>query len=108
MKKTYGIPAANFIGHSDIAPSRKNDPSKYFPWDKLASAGFGYWYDINNLPTPPADFNTTMALRIIGYNVSNIGSAIQAFKLHYIQKDMNTTLNEYDKKVLYAIYLQAL
>ena len=45
LKKTYNIPAANFIGHSDIAPTRKNDPSAAFPWKRLADNGFGLWYD---------------------------------------------------------------
>src|SRR6476660_5829610 len=31
LKKAYNIPAANFIGHADIAPTRKNDPNVNFP-----------------------------------------------------------------------------
>ncbi|MCC3151599.1 N-acetylmuramoyl-L-alanine amidase [Hymenobacter sp. BT770] len=53
LKKAYGIPTANFIGHSDIAPSRKNDPSALFPWKRLADNGFGLWYDAGPLPSPP-------------------------------------------------------
>lgn len=45
LKKNHGIPAANFIGHSDIAPSRKVDPNPAFPWKKLAEHGYGLWYD---------------------------------------------------------------
>jgi N-acetylmuramoyl-L-alanine amidase len=53
LKKTYNIPTANFIGHSDIAPSRKTDPSALFPWKQLADRGFGLWYDAGPLPSPP-------------------------------------------------------
>ena len=52
LKKAYNIPAANFIGHSDIAPGRKNDPSARFPWKRLADQGFGLWYDAGPLPSP--------------------------------------------------------
>ena len=40
LKKRYGIPAANFIGHSDIAPTRKVDPNVHFPWKDLSAKGF--------------------------------------------------------------------
>lgn len=106
LKDEYGIPQANFIAHSDIAPSRKKDPSKFFPWKKLADAGFSYWYDVNNLQTPPADFNALLALRVIGYDISNQGAAIQAFKLHYIQNDTSPKLSDYDKTVLYNVYMK--
>ncbi|OGX82749.1 N-acetylmuramoyl-L-alanine amidase [Hymenobacter coccineus] len=45
LKKAYNIPTANFIGHADIAPTRKNDPNVTFPWKQLADSGFGLWYD---------------------------------------------------------------
>ena len=106
LKKEYDIPQGNFIAHSDIAPSRKSDPSKYFPWKKLADAGYGYWYDSFNMITPPADFNALLALRVIGYDIRNQSAAIKAFKLHYIQNDLSPTLSDYDKKVLYNVYLK--
>jgi N-acetylmuramoyl-L-alanine amidase len=31
LKKDYNIPAQNIIGHADIAPTRKKDPSQLFP-----------------------------------------------------------------------------
>ena len=45
LKEKYSIPTKNFIGHSDIAPSRKVDPNATFPWKRLAEEGFGLWYD---------------------------------------------------------------
>ena len=41
LKQRHNIPAANFIGHADVAPARKEDPSAFFPWDVLAQNGFG-------------------------------------------------------------------
>lgn len=104
LKKTYNIPTANFIGHADIAPKRKNDP-KNFPWKKLADAGFGYWYD-TILKNPPLDFNTEMALKYIGYDTSNLAAAITAFKIHYIQSDIKPTLTPVDILVLYNVYMK--
>ena len=40
LKRSHNIPDANFIGHADIAPGRKVDPNKNFPWQKLAENGF--------------------------------------------------------------------
>lgn len=102
LKKTYNIPTANFIGHADIAPGRKNDP-KNFPWKKLADKGFGFWYD-EVLKNPPADFDTEKALKYIGYNTANLPAAIEAFKIHFIQSDITKTLTPVDILVLYNIY----
>lgn len=35
----HGIGAERVIGHSDIAPERKDDPGEHFPWERLARAG---------------------------------------------------------------------
>jgi N-acetylmuramoyl-L-alanine amidase len=99
LKKAYGIPAANFIGHEDIAPGRKIDPGKYFPWQRLAQQGFGLWYDTAGVKVP-ADFNTMQALRIIGYDIKRPEPAIQSFKLHFIPDDSTRVIHEEDKKIL--------
>lgn len=39
----YGIRAANIVGHSDIAPLRKQDPGELFDWARLARNGIGIW-----------------------------------------------------------------
>ena len=79
LKQHY--PIAHLTGHEHVSPGRKNDP-KNFPWKILAKGGFGYWYD-DVLKMPPIGFNSTDALRLIGYNVKNLPSAINAFKIHF-------------------------
>lgn len=103
LKKRYNIPTANFIGHADIAPGRKNDP-RNFPWKRMAAEGFGYWYD-DVLAMPPDDFDTVAALRIIGYNVTkNLNAAIEAFKIHFVQTDISQVLTPADKLILFNVY----
>jgi N-acetylmuramoyl-L-alanine amidase len=102
LKKSFSIPTANFIGHSDIAPGRKVDPNKYFPWQRLAENGFGFWYDTTGVKVP-AEFNHMQALRIVGYDLKNEKNAIQSFKLHFVQNDTTKTINEEDRKILFEL-----
>lgn len=39
----HGIAPRNVIGHSDVAPGRKEDPGELFDWPWLASQGVGLW-----------------------------------------------------------------
>jgi N-acetylmuramoyl-L-alanine amidase len=103
LKKAYNIPATNFIGHQDIAPLRKPDPGPYFPWKILAQHGFGYWSD-DVLELAPDNFDYTTALRLIGYDTSNINAAIVAFKRHFVQTDIKPQLTQLDLNVLYNVY----
>jgi N-acetylmuramoyl-L-alanine amidase len=99
LKKEYNIPAANFIGHADIAPGRKVDPNRNFPWQQLATNGFGLWYDTTNTQVPD-HFNAMQALRIVGYNIQDSASAVYAFKLHFVQADSSKVITDADRKIL--------
>jgi len=102
LKKDYSIPAANFIGHSDIAPGRKVDPNRNFPWQLLASQGFGLWYDTTGIQVPEG-FNAVQGLRIIGYNVKDSMAAIGSFKLHFVQQDSTRVLTGDDRKIIFDL-----
>lgn len=99
LKRAHSIPTANFIGHSDIAPGRKVDPNRNFPWNRLAEKGYGFWYDTTNVVVP-IDFNPLQALRLIGYDVRKPESAIQSFKIHFLANDSSRVVEESDKKIL--------
>lgn len=102
LKRRYRIPVSNFIGHADIAPTRKPDPSN-FPWKLLAEKGYGFWYDEPLLPPPP-EFDILIALRIIGYDIRNPEAALVAFKRHFIQTDITPVATDFDRAVLFNVY----
>ena len=103
LKNAYAIPAANFLGHGDIAPTRKNDPNWRFPWKQFADLGFGLWYDDTTAVKVPAYFDQIQALRIVGYDVTDTTAAILAFKRHFEQDTTSNYLNRADLKVLYNL-----
>lgn len=103
LKTKYQIPAANFIGHSDIAPTRKKDPNVNFPWQLLSQNGYGVWYDDTTMINVPENFNDMQALRIIGYSLKDTSASIVAFKRHFESQDSSAILTEPDKKILYDL-----
>lgn len=103
LKMTYNIPPANFIGHGDIAPTRKNDPSYLFPWKELADKGFGLWYADTTGITVPDDFRSLTALRLIGYDTRDSSATSLAFKRHF-EQDTTRSWGEPERKILYTLY----
>jgi N-acetylmuramoyl-L-alanine amidase len=102
LKKAYSIPASNFIGHGDIAPTRKNDPNWRFPWKLLSEKGFGNWYDDATNVVLPDNFNHLQALRIVGFDIKDTNAAIIGFKRHWLQ-DTTKGLNTEQLKALYQL-----
>jgi N-acetylmuramoyl-L-alanine amidase len=106
IRDRYHIPVANFLGHADVAPRRKTDPSRYFPWKMLADRGFGLWCD-PPFPEPPLAFDATAALRALGYDTGNVGAAIRAFNLHFLPDEPSSALTERSRGLLYCLYQKA-
>ncbi len=91
------IPARNIVGHSDVAPDRKEDPGEKFDWRGLAQNGVGLWpQDIPDLGTTGAVRDAASlrdvraALAEIGYRVAPEGAidpalatVLRAFQRHW-------------------------
>jgi N-acetylmuramoyl-L-alanine amidase len=45
IMKRHSISPDRVLGHSDIAPGRKDDPGPQFPWKRLADEGLAVWPD---------------------------------------------------------------
>ena len=105
LKARYKLSASSFLGHGDVAPGRKVDPSAYFPWRRLAQHGFGLWCD-PPYPAAPAALDTALLLQAFGYNVWNLDAAIAAFKRRFVPEDPAPDMTEKDRSMLYCLVQQ--
>ncbi|HXP31029.1 MAG TPA: N-acetylmuramoyl-L-alanine amidase [Stellaceae bacterium] len=87
----HPIPARNVVGHSDVAPLRKQDPGELFDWARLARAGIGLWPELAEGRAPPEDVASLQRLlAAIGYRVPQSGAfddetrlVVTAFQRHF-------------------------
>lgn len=115
----HQIAPENIVGHSDIAPQRKIDPGPLFPWEQLAAAGLGRWFDHERalgysahytqagLPDP---LNTQLQLQAIGYPIVANGvwnqesrNVLRAFQMHYRPALYNGELDAETAGILRAL-----
>jgi N-acetylmuramoyl-L-alanine amidase len=107
LKEKYKIPAENFLGHSDWAPTRKNDPNVNFDWDLLAKGGYGRWYTDSTV-SAPVNFEPKVALNLIGYRSTDSLAINKTFNRKYLKKNSDATLSNTAIKILYNLYIQIL
>ena len=79
--KRHNVPIANVVGHSDVAPARKDDPGELFEWELLARYKLA-------LPTPKPRISLIydepsaffLALERWGYDIADGRAAVRAFQ----------------------------
>jgi N-acetylmuramoyl-L-alanine amidase len=102
LRARYRIPAANILAHGDIAPTRKVDPSRLFPWRRLAQHGFGLWCEAPP-PAAPSGFDTLLGLQALGYDVAAPAAARQAFRRHFTASDAAAELAPSEQALLHCL-----
>jgi len=53
IRTRWTVENDRIVGHSDVAPDRKDDPGELFPWKRLAEAGHGLWVEPPAAPGAP-------------------------------------------------------
>jgi len=80
----YAIPPANVVGHSDVAPARKEDPGELFDWARLARHRLAIPRPTRNLIDPHwTDGGFLLALERWGYDVRDSQKAVIAFQRRF-------------------------
>ncbi len=83
----HAIAAADVLGHSDVAPARKEDPGELFDWPGLAAQGIGLWPDPTDADVQPGDetLSTDAVAALLaryGYNAAE-PRALLSFQRHF-------------------------
>jgi len=106
LKKKYKIKTSNIVGHSDIAPLRKQDPGEKFPWEKLHNKKLGIWF--KNLKYKPKKLQDKKIKKLFFKNLFKIGYRyfkknkrsskdifiIKAFQRRFLQRRVSGIIDE--------------
>lgn len=80
--RRHPIPARNVVGHSDVAPRRKQDPGELFDWPRLARAGVGLWPgEADTCILDPDEIAAMLAA--VGYETTDLVASLRAFQRHF-------------------------
>lgn len=102
----YKITRGNVVGHSDIAPARKEDPGELFPWERLAKLRLALPSPTKNLMDPRwTDGGFLLALERFGYDVSDPLAAIRAFQRRFRPTNIDGIIDGECRAKLLALLL---
>jgi N-acetylmuramoyl-L-alanine amidase len=102
----YGITRGNIVGHSDIAPTRKQDPGELFPWWKLAKLRLAMPRPTKNLMDPLwTDAGFLLALERFGYEVTDKLAAVVAFQRRFRPELIDGEIDGECRSLLLALLL---
>lgn len=106
IKDRHAITRGNIVGHSDIAPTRKQDPGELFPWNRLAKLRLALPRPTKNLIDPNwTDSGFLLALERFGYDVSDPFAATVAFQRRFRPELLDGTIDGECRAILLGLLL---
>ena len=104
--RRHGIRSGNVVGHSDVAPSRKDDPGELFDWGMLARLGLAAARPTRNLVDPLwSDSGFLLALERYGYDVSDAKAAVIAFQRRFRPEHLDGEIDGECRAILLGLLL---
>jgi N-acetylmuramoyl-L-alanine amidase len=96
----YGILPANVVGHSDVAPARKEDPGELFDWPRLARAGLAMPVPDGGFDPGWTDAGTLAALARYGYDATEPKAAVVAFQRRFRPANFDGVIDAETRTIL--------
>lgn len=104
----HGIEPRNVVGHSDVAPRRKQDPGELFPWDEFARRGLAVPRPTRATADPGwTDGGFLLALNRWGYDVTDGPAAVTAFQRRFVPDKVDGIADARCRATLLALLLGA-
>lgn len=102
IRTRHPVPPARVLGHSDVAPQRKEDPGELFPWGKLAAEGQAVGRYNGDEDASITYEDALSMLRSIGYDAPDKAhaAALVAFQRRFCPKALAQGVNPLTKAAL--------
>nr|WP_221230899.1 N-acetylmuramoyl-L-alanine amidase [Sphingobium subterraneum] len=102
----HRITRGNVVGHSDIAPGRKQDPGELFPWAQLARLRLALPRPTKHLMDPHwSDSGFMLALERFGYDITDQEAAVRAFQRRFRPEMIDGIIDGECRAILLALLL---
>jgi N-acetylmuramoyl-L-alanine amidase len=106
IARTFSIEPRNVVGHSDVAPARKEDPGELFDWQRLAKLGLAVPRPKDKLVDPGGpDAAFLLALERYGYGIADGRSAVVAFQRRFRPNNLDGIIDGECRAILLSLLL---